>query len=158
MNEKNAITKLVLSNVTGDYYYYGVVTKVTKDYERMMGYYTYNVDGSERTYTSQNTVFGVSKGPAKIILNGNTISSMINLSKPTGTIKEINNTYVTVGETHYLIDDNVKIYYNNDNWDYMLITMEDLLSDEDYNIVGVYYDKPSTSGGRVRVILVRKYR
>ena len=158
MNEKNAITKLVLSNVTGDYYYYGVVTKVTKDYERMMGYYTYNVDGSERTYTSQNTVFGVSKGPAKIILNGNTVSSMTNLSKPTGTIKEINNTYVTVGETHYLIDDNVKIYYNNDNWDYMLITMEDLLSDEDYNIVGVYYDKPSTSGGRVRVILVRKYR
>ena len=31
MNEKNVITKLVLSNVTGDYYSYGVVTKVNKD-------------------------------------------------------------------------------------------------------------------------------
>lgn len=156
LNEKNVITKLILHNVTGDYYSYGVVTKVNKNHEMMMGSYTYNIDGSERVYTSQNSVLGVSKGPAKIIYNGNTISSMTNLSKPSGQIKEINNTFVTVNDTHYLIDDDVKIFYNNYNWDYMLITMEELLSDEDYNIVGVYYDKPITSGGRIRVILVRK--
>ena len=39
----------------------------------------------------------------------------------------------------------------------MLITMEDLLEDEEYQIVGLYYDKSITSGGRVRVILVTKY-
>ena len=156
MNEKNAITKLVLHNVTGDYYSYGVVTKVNKDSERMMGTYTYNIDGSERVHSTQNSVLGVSSGPAKVIFSGNSVSSMTNLTKISGKIEELNNTYATVGSNHYLLDDNVKIYYRNYNWDYMLITMEDLLEDEEYNIVGVYYDKSITSGGRVRVILVTK--
>ena len=157
MNEKNVITKLVLHNVTGDYYSYGVVTKVNKDQERMSGTYIYNIDGSEKTHSTQNSVLGVSAGPAKIIYNGNSVSSMTNLTKISGKIEELNNTYATVGSNHYLLDDNVKIFYKNYNWDYMLITMEDLLEDEDYDIVGVYYDKSITSGGRVRVILVTKY-
>lgn len=156
LNEKNVITKLILHNVTGDYYSYGVVTKVNKNHEMMMGSYTYNIDGSDRIHTSQNSVLGVSTGPAKIIYNGNTISSMTNLSKPSGKIEEINNTFVTVNGSHYLLDDNVKIFYRNYNWDYMLITMEDLLEDEEYSIVGVYYDKTITSGGRIRVVLVTK--
>ena len=156
MNEKNAITKLVLKNVTGDYYSYGIVTKVKKDSERMFGTYNYNIDGSEKVHSTQNSVLGVSTGPAKIIFSNNSISSMINLTKISGKIEELNNTYATVGNNHYLLDDNVKIYYKNYNWDYMLITMEDLLEDDDYQIVGVYYDKSITSGGRVRVILVTK--
>ena len=156
MNEKNAITKLVLKNVTGDYYSYGIVTKVKKDSERMFGTYNYNIDGSEKVHSTQNSVLGVSTGPAKIIFSNNSISSMTNLTKISGKIEELNNTYATVGNNHYLLDDNVKIYYKNYNWDYMLITMEDLLEDEDYQIVGVYYDKSITSGGRVRVILVTK--
>lgn len=157
MNEKNAITKLVLKNVTGDYYSYGIVTKVQKDSERMFGTYNYNIDGSEKVHSTQNSVLGVSAGPAKIIFSNNTISSMTNLTKINGKIEELNNTYATVGKNHYLLDDDVKIYYKNYNWDYMLITMEDLLEDEDYQIVGLYYDKSITSGGRVRVILVTKY-
>ena len=157
MNEKNAITKLVLKNVTGDYYSYGIVTKVQKDSERMFGTYNYNIDGSEKVHSTQNSVLGVSTGPAKIIFSNNSISSMTNLTKISGKIEELNNTYATVGSNHYLLDDNVKIFYKNYNWDYMLITMEDLLEDEDYDIVGVYYDKSITSGGRVRVILVTKY-
>ena len=156
MNEKNAITKLVLKNVTGDYYSYGIVTKVQKDSERMFGTYNYNIDGSEKVHSTQNSVLGVSTGPAKIIFSNNSISSMTNLTKISGKIEELNNTYATVGNNHYLLDDNVKIYYKNYNWDYMLITMEDLLEDDDYQIVGVYYDKSITSGGRVRVILVTK--
>ena len=156
MNEKNAITKLVLKNVTGDYYSYGIVTKVKKDSERMFGTYNYNIDGSEKVHSTQNSVLGVSTGPAKIIFSNNSISSMINLTKISGKIEELNNTYATVGNNHYLLDDNVKIYYKNYNWDYMLITMEDLLEDDDYQIVGVYYDKSITSGGRVRVIIVTK--
>ena len=156
MNEKNAITKLVLKNVTGDYYSYGIVTKVKKDSERMFGTYNYNIDGSEKVHSTQNSVLGVSTGPAKIIFSNNSISSMTNLTKISGKIEELNNTYATVGNNHYLLDDNVKIYYKNYNWDYMLITMEDLLEDEDYQIVGVYYDKSITSGGRVRVIIVTK--
>ena len=156
MNEKNAITKLVLKNVTGDYYSYGIVTKVKKDSERMFGTYNYNIDGSEKVHSTQNSVLGVSTGPAKIIFSNNSISSMTNLTKISGKIEELNNTYATVGNNHYLLDDNVKIYYKNYNWDYMLITMEDLLEDDDYQIVGVYYDKSITSGGRVRVILVTK--
>ena len=156
MNEKNAITKLVLKNVTGDYYSYGIVTKVKKDSERMFGTYNYNIDGIEKVHSTQNSVLGVSTGPAKIIFSNNSISSMTNLTKISGKIEELNNTYATVGNNHYLLDDNVKIYYKNYNWDYMLITMEDLLEDDDYQIVGVYYDKSITSGGRVRVILVTK--
>lgn len=157
MNEKNAITKLVLKNVTGDYYSYGIVTKVNKDSERMFGTYNYNIDGSEKVHSTQNSVLGVSTGPAKIIFSNNSVSSMTNLTKINGKVEELNNTYATVGKNHYLLDDDVKIYYRNYNWDYMLITMEDLLENEDYQIVGLYYDKSITSGGRIRVILVTKY-
>ena len=52
---------------------------------------------------------------------------------------------------------NVKIFYRNYEWDYMLLTMEDISGeDSDYQISGVYHDKSSKSGGRVRVIVVTK--
>ena len=122
----------------------------------LSGSYKYNINGSEQSYSTQNAVFGVSTGPAKIVKSTTGIQSMVNLTKAKGTINEINNNYAKVGSTHYLLDDDVKIFYRNYNFDYMLITMEDLLENEDYNIQGVYYDKSPSSGGRIRVIIVTK--
>lgn len=157
VNEKNAITKLILKGVTGDYYSYGYVTKVDKNSEMMMGTYKYTFDGSIKTHTSQGSVYGVNAGPAKITIGEMGIEGMQNISKISGNVSEINNTFVTVGNNHYLLADNVKIFYRNYEWDYMLLTMEDISGeDSDYQISGVYHDKSSKSGGRVRVIVVTK--
>lgn len=156
-NEKNAITKLILKGVTNDYYSYGYVTKVDKNSEMMMGTYKYTFDGSIKTYTSQGSIFGVNAGPAKILIGAMGIESMQNISKINGVVSEINNTYVTVGNNHYLLADDVKIFYRNYDWDYMLLTVEDISDeDSDYQISGVYHDKSTKSGGRVRIIVVNK--
>ena len=156
INEKNAVTKLILKGVTGDYYSYGYVTKTEKNFEMMMGTYEYTFDGTIKTHASQGSIYGVSRGPAKITVGAAGIEGMQNISKISGDITEINNTYVTVGGTHYLIADDVKIFYPNSDWDYMLLTMDDILGkDSQYVVSGVYHDKASKQGGRVRIIIVR---
>ena len=158
INEKNILTKLILKDVTGDYYQYGVVTKVTKvDNEMMLsGTYKFNVNGSEQTFATQNQIFGVDNGPAKIVITPTGITSMQNLTRAKGTVKDINHNYVTVNATHYLLDENVKIYYRNFEYDYMLVSMEEILADKEYDIQGAYYDKSPSAGGRIRVIIVTK--
>ena len=156
-NEKNIITKLILKGVTNDYYEYGIITDVDKQEEILAASYKYNVNGSELGFATQNKVFGVNVGPAKFMFNNQTVDAVSNLTKISGTIKDINTNYITVGSTHYEIDNNVKIFYKNWDYDYLLIDIEDLVSkDSEYKISGAYYDKKPTSGGKIRVILVTK--
>lgn len=157
-NEKNTITKLILKGVTNDYYEYGIVTKVDKtDSEIMLAAsYKYNINGSELMFATQNKVFGVANGPAKFSFSGNNIDSMQNITKVNGNIKELTSNYITINSTHHLLADNVKVFYRNYDWDYMLISLDELLNSDEYKITGAYYDKKQNSGGRIRIITVSK--
>lgn len=156
-NEKNAITKLILEDVTGDYYDYGIVTKVEKNDQVLMGAYQFVIHGTEQAYQTQNSVFGVNKGPAKFKRNGNAISSMQNITAVSSKITDITNSYISTSSTNYLLAEDLEIYYRNYNYDYMLIDLNDIISeDSEYRIQGAYYDKQQSSGGRIRLIIVTK--
>lgn len=158
-NERNAITKLILTNVTNDYYEYGIVTSVNKQNESLFATYKYNLVGTSNVLQTQNIIYGVNVGPAKFGIVGGQITFMQNLTKLNSTISEITRNSVIVGQNHYLLDDNIKIFYKNAEYDYMLITLDDFIDNiESYKIDGVYYDKSMSSGGRVRVICISDKR
>lgn len=156
LNEKNAITKLIIKDVTGDYYNYGIVTKVEKNSEMMFGAYEFILSGNQLAYQTQNSIFGVNRGPARIKRNGNSISSMQNISMIKDKITEISHTFVSTSKSNYLLAENVEVYYRNNEYDYMLIDINDIINSDDYSIQGAYYDKSQSSGGRVRIIVVTK--
>lgn len=156
-NEKNAITKLIIEDVTGDYYNYGVVTKVDKNDEMLMGSYKFVIKGTEQAYQTQNLIFGVNKGPARFKINGNAITSMQNITAINSKITELTNSYISTSSNNYLLAENLEVYYRNHDFDYMLIDLNDVISkNSEYKIQGAYYDKQQSSGGRVRIIIVTK--
>lgn len=156
-NEKNMITKLILKNVTNDYYQYGIVQKVEKNEQVLAASYVFNINGTEMTMMTQNQIFGVNVGPAYFRIENNQVTGMQNITAIKGKISEITSTFLKAGSTSYLFSDNLKVFYRNYNWDYMLVDIEDVIKeDSEYKIQGAYIDKQPTSGGRVRVILVTK--
>lgn len=157
LNDKNIITKLIIKEVTNDYYEYGIVQKVEKNDEILAAKYIYNINGSELTTQTQNKIYGVSAGPAKFKIVNNQIDGIQNLSAIKEKIQNITNTTVKTSTSNYLLSDNVKVFYRNYEWDYMLLDLEDVVKENsEYKIQGAFIDKSISSGGRVRIIVVTK--
>lgn len=152
-NEKNAITKLILKNMTGDYYDYGMVTKATADYKQLTGTYQYVIDGVMGSYTTHGKAFTVSKGPALFKKDGSGFASISNLSRLSATIGTVTRQSVTAGGIHYLLAEDVQVYYTNENFDCMRIDFDDVLEGL-YRVTGAFYDKQPEYGGRIRILTV----
>ena len=124
----------------------------------MFGSYLLNINGVEQQFTTNNQIFGVSSGQAvKMILKNGQLSHLTSLSSYSGNVDEITQTYVGIKNNKYLLSDNVLIYYKNWDYDYFLITLDELIENKDgkYEYVTAYYDKSQRSGGRVRILVVR---
>lgn len=144
--EKNAsgeIEELILSDVTGDCYDYGVVTNVGS------GSFTIDIDGTAGTYTG--SFASISTVPYKLRKEGNSIDSIVALVKHTSSISELTTTTATVNNTKYLLSDNVVVYKRDLSRTYMKITLDDAING-DYRL-SAYYDKAQTAGGRIRIII-----
>ena len=122
----------------------------------MFGAYEFIISGNQLAYQTQNSIFGVNRGPARIKKDGNSISSMQNISMIKDKITEISHTFVSTSKSNYLLAENIEVYYRNNEYDYMLIDINDIINSDDYSIQGAYYDKAQSSGGRVRIIVVTK--
>lgn len=159
-NSLGNIDELILKDVTGDMHTYGVVIAAKNNTEgnRLSGSYEYLVDGTEYALNTQNQTFGVASGQAvKIKSNGRNVTMMtpltqIKASKITG----ISGATITINNSKYTMSDKVQIYvkgaYTNP---YSMITVEELEELADEYQVSVYTDKDVSSGGRVRIIILR---
>lgn len=148
MNTAGEIDELILRDVTGDSYDYGLVLKADTTNKS----YTIDIDGSQSTYT---TSFSTSTtGPYKFRMDSSGIDYMIALTQHSSNISELTTTTATISKQEYLLSDKVVVYEKTGVSSYMKISLNDAING-DYSKLTAYYDKAQTSGGRIRVIIAQ---
>ena len=140
-NAMNEITAMILNNVTGDVYTYGVVTSSKQ------GSYTVDVNGS--SYPAM--LGGSYGGPVKIVMDASGIGGMTTLSKYTGGVSELTASTAKIGGVTYRLSADVVCYSKTVTTQYRKISIDEAMSGK-YRI-DAYYDKPETNGGRIRVLV-----
>lgn len=159
-NSVGNISEMILSDVTGDMYTYGVVTyaKNNSDDRQLSGKYEYITNGVESSLSTSNKTFGVSSGQAvKIKGDGREVTSMTALSKINATkITDVSGSIITMNENEYIMSDKVQIYVKDLSYGsvYNMITVDELAELADEYTAYVWVDKATSSGGRVRVIIL----
>ncbi len=154
------VDSMIIYNITGDANTYGIVTKAKNNSKDNFasGSYEYISNGTEGAVSTQNKTFGVSSGQAvQIKTNGREITSMTPLSKlPSEKITDITGSNITLGGKTYTMSDKVQIYVKKkySAASYTLITMDEFTQTADQYDAYVYMDKPFSSGGRVRIIVL----
>lgn len=151
LNTAGELETLILNDVTGDSYTYGIVLSASESSEGMSssGSYTFLIDGQKSTMSTANGTLGASYGPARFIMNGTQVSSvraLAELKNPTS----ITDLYVkNEDETHTIWDRAVVYVYQNSTYTQMDRSELDAGS---YRI-RAYYDKDDSEGGRVRILV-----
>ena len=146
LNTSGQIDRLILRNVTGDMYQYGVLTSVNEA-AGSSNNYSYIIDGTAGSCSS-TTAFGAGWGPAQFELSGTTALSLKSLKALN--ISALTAQYGISGGTEYPLADKTAVYvYKNSTFTLSSIST---VSDGSYSLTA-YYDKDFSSGGRIRVIV-----
>lgn len=140
------ITDLILNNVTGDAYSYGVVVSAQNNR------YTYIVDGDEKSMSSSTTYPVYSGQAAMFSLAGNGVEEMKSLTKIEAVLTDVDDMSVSTANNTYALSDKVAVYRKTDSV-YTLIPLADI-KDSDYTL-NAYYDKSENDGGRIRIIIAK---
>lgn len=155
-NKNNEITTLILNDVTGDAYDYGIVTKADKSSAGVysLGSYTYDIGGKSKSFVSTTTLFGVFAGqPAKFVITSlGVVQTMQGIQKIEGNATDVTTNSLTVGGIKYAVSDKAVVYKKSDNFAYLVIPLQDIISSNSYHLTA-YYDKPVLNGGCVRIII-----
>ena len=154
-NSKNEISTLILNNVTGDTYQYGVVTSASSSSNGMnvSGSYTYDIDGVSQSVNTNGSMYNIVSGqPAMFFISGNQVASIKPLSQ-LGTVQKVTSTTVTSSSGDvYLLSSDVVVYQKTATYQYLKIPLNDILDNEQYKVTA-YYDKSQVGGGRIRVLI-----
>lgn len=145
-NANGEVTDLILNNVTGDSYGYGVIVKAQNNK------YTYIVDGEEKSMSSQTTYPVYSGQAAMFALAGNGVEEMKSLTKVEASVIDVTDTTISTANDTYMLSDKVAVYLKTDSV-YTLIPLSDI-KNTDYTLTA-YYDKSVGGGGRIRVIIAK---
>lgn len=155
-NSDKEIDELILLDVTGDIYTYGILTKATSIAEPGMvsGSYEYISDGRHYSVATSNKAFGVSAGEVvKIVSGSRGISSMTSLSKAlSGKITSVTGNEIAISGKVFTMSDKVQIYIKNYS-DYTMLSVNELAELSNNYTASVYTDKGS-SISRVRIIVL----
>ncbi len=151
LDSSGNISALILSDVTGDAYSYGILTEATNTEASIgvSGSYKFIVDGSSASYSSSSKSFGATTGPVRIELSGNSILSMTSLTRVTFT--SLGSSYGAASDgTTYALGSGADVYlYSNGTYN---LTSISAVSTGSYSLYG-YYDQSMSSGGRIRIII-----
>ncbi len=157
-NASDEITELILYDVTGDAFSYGLVVsaKVEGSDMRVNSSYTYMANG-ERYSTSVSGNYNVNRGSAvKISGSLSKPDGLFKINQVAGAISTFTADRLVTGGKTYLISDRVSCYKMNSSVsnEYSMISLNEIIENrEKYNITA-YYDKSSDEGGRIRIIVV----
>lgn len=160
--ENKEITELILNDYTNDLYDYGVVlyAKNLSNEYMTAGDYKINVSGRVSEFKTGNVAYAVNTGtPAVFDIDAEKgLISMKSLNAVQGAVKDIDELYVYTNSGRHRLSDNVLVYrkvsspMDGTGARYEIIPIEDI-NEEDS--LSAYCDKTETSGGRVRVIVVK---
>ncbi|NCB51090.1 MAG: S-layer homology domain-containing protein [Clostridia bacterium] len=154
LNDDGEIALLILDDVTGDMYDYGVLTDVSESFSTtsvgMSGSYKYIINGASGSYSSSSKLFLVDEGPALFEFSG---GSIVKLKKLTSVyLTSLNALYGTgIDGVQYSLGDGADVYIF-ENGDYSLSSISAVSDTSSYTLCG-YYEGTVASGGRIRIII-----
>lgn len=153
------IDELILNDVTGDSYTYGLVTAASNASMGLhaSGSYTYLINGASYSFASASSMYNVHSGEGVKLSSANNPSIMLPLTKLDGGIKLTNSEYLTCGGKSYELADNVQVYEKeySSSTIYRMKPISDIINNDSYSLYA-YYDKSPASGGRIRIIVAMK--
>jgi hypothetical protein len=149
LNESGQITQLILNDVTGDMNSYGIFTGITATGPDKMNY-AYMIGSKTASLTTSSLAgFGTDIGPKGFIFENNVLTGAYALYE--ADVTSFGSAAIQSGNYKYPLAENCSVYLLTDG-KYVPATL-DKISDPAKFSVKAYYDKPTISGGRVRVIV-----
>lgn len=149
LDDDGKICQLILNDVTGDMYDYGILTASSSSVSTTSSSATYGyiIDGTAGSYSGSG-VYSVENGPVQIEFSGKSIVSMKNLSQIG--ITTLNTLYAQTEDGKFELGSGVSVYvYKNSSYNLSSISA---VNGGGYTLYG-YYDRSISAGGRIRVIL-----
>ncbi len=170
-NTAGEISHLILNNVTGDMYSYGILTEICATYtnsegKRVTEYlsttksrdpaitpstltYSYLVGGQSAKGANTSKVFSVSTGPVSIMTQGQSLTVLSSLNYVS--ISNVGDGVVFGNSQTFKTGSNLQVYENRSGT-YFLSSLEIVSDPDKYSLRG-YYDKTDEKGGRLRLII-----
>lgn len=153
LNGSGEIDRLILEDVTGDNYHYGILTDMVEiPTGTLTTYYTYVYDVGGTTYTLANSTTGFPVSTGGIMLKGdlNNPDKMYRLTKLEA--DRISGNLLIAGNRSYTMADDVVIYeYRNGSY---YLSSAQRVTEKGLSLTG-WYDKAESSGGRIRIVVAR---
>ena len=154
LNGAGEIDRMILEDVTGDAYRYGILTSMTSiPAGEFTTYYSYEleVDGNSYVLPQTTTRYPVEAGPIRV--EGDPADpERLGALQSAGRGEIAGDQFVGDG-TRHTISDSVAVYENR-NGDYYLSSLA-RVQNGGFVLTG-WYDKADTAGGRIRVIVARE--
>lgn len=158
-NASGEIDEMILNDVTGDSWIYGVVSALNTNYKNSKKVtVSYDVYNNDNTYTSSITgISGLASGVGIKISQGQKGVENAEVLKQVKNVSKITSTMV-IGDTNHKISDKVYVYKRSgslyEGYTYYIADIDDAVNATEDEIIGAYYDKTDSDGGRVRVIVI----
>lgn len=146
-NANGEISELILLDATGDCYEYGLVTSGNSKTN------TYKVDIDGVQYQTESSSGAYVYTPCKALVSGGALEIKSSLKSPNGTAKNLTQSTIEINGTEYKLSDKVVVYTTKAAGYYNKASINDVING-DYSYT-VYYDKPQSEGGRIRVIIAK---
>ncbi len=152
LNPQGEIETLILNDVTGDAYQYGILTRLDESGEGTSKYfsYTYDIAGVSYSLPGTTTRFRVNCGPIRILGDAANPERMYSLTAAKD--GQIVGNQFAAGSQRYTLSDNVLVYEYRDGR-YYLSTLA--RAEESGGNLAAWYDKTEKEGGRIRVIVIK---
>jgi hypothetical protein len=152
LNAQGEIEAMILNDVTGDAYQYGLLTHFDEQGEGMTKYYSYTYDLAGVSYSlpSTTTRFRVSSGPIQIL--GDPASPDRLYSLTAANAGQVVGSQFIAGSQKYTLSDQVLVYEHRDGRYYLSSLAR---AEESGGSITAWYDKAESAGGRIRVLIIK---
>ena len=153
LNSLGQIDTLILNEVTGDMYEYGVLTYLEEQGEGLFKYYTYHYDvgGTSYIIPHSSTRFRVATGPIQVLGEAENPDRMYSLTATQP--GEIVGSQFAAGNRKYTLADQVVVYEKRGS-QYFLSSLS--RAQNGGITLTAWYDREDSQGGRVRVIVAQE--
>ncbi|NLK27536.1 MAG: S-layer homology domain-containing protein [Clostridiales bacterium] len=151
-NDKGAITQLILQNVTGDQFDYGILEEVETPRSSMSNLFTYHyiIDGNKGSVIGDYETPDIADvGPKGFLIKDNELVVIKYLSK--FKVTSITGSTVQDMTSKWPMADDCDVYFYVDG-EYVATTLEELKDLSRFDVTA-YYDRQPNIGGRVRIII-----
>ena len=150
LNPQGEIETLILNDVTGDAYQYGIITRFEEEGTGMSRFCTYQYDVGGVSYTiSGSTKFLASGGAVRILGEPANPEKLYALTAVKG--GQVAGSQFIAGNQKYTLSDGVVVYEYRDGRYYL----SSLARAERGGDITGWYDKAGSEGGRVRILVVK---